>query len=286
MVKTADPDLTEKSTGRMATVSGRQLHYHEAGAGEPLVMLHGGGPGASGWSNFNRNIDAFAPRFRTIVPDFPGFGGSEPWDLSAGLFAAMAEATLSLLDQLGIDKAHLVGNSLGGGTAIKLMLDHPDRVGQVVLMAPGGLAPAFAVMPSEGLKLLFGFYAEKPTRERLMAFLSCMVYDTSTLTDELVEQRLNSASDPRILANPPFKPGQIPPVEELWRDPRLATLDHNVLLLWGRDDRTIPLDAAFIGLKQFKNAQLHVFTQCGHWVQWERARDFNRLVLDFLTVES
>ena len=119
-----------------------------------------------------------------------------------------------------------------------------------------------------------------------MAFLSCMVYDTSTLTDELLEQRLNSARDPRILANPPFRPGTIPPVEDLWRDPRLALLDHNVLLLWGRDDRTIPLDAAFIGLKQFRNAQLHVFAQCGHWVQWERARAFNQLVLNFLTAQS
>jgi 2-hydroxy-6-oxonona-2,4-dienedioate hydrolase/4,5:9,10-diseco-3-hydroxy-5,9,17-trioxoandrosta-1(10),2-diene-4-oate hydrolase len=274
--------LTEDDSSRYIDVGGRQVHYHEAGKGEPIFLLHGGGPGASGWSNFNRNVDAFAPHYRVLIPDFPGFGRSAAWDLSGGLFTTMAEWLLGLLDALDIKKAHLVGNSMGGGTAIKLALEQPDRVGKIVLMAPGGFLPPFTVMPSEGLKILFSFYALPPTRERLLRFLTCMVYDSGNLTEELLEQRLQSASNPEVLANPPFKPGSPPPVEELWRDPLLSSLDHHFLLVWGRDDRTIPLDGAFTGLKQLRNAELHVFSQCGHWVQWEKAEAFNRLVIGFL----
>jgi 2-hydroxy-6-oxonona-2,4-dienedioate hydrolase/4,5:9,10-diseco-3-hydroxy-5,9,17-trioxoandrosta-1(10),2-diene-4-oate hydrolase len=273
---------TADHSSRQVQVGGRRVHYHEAGTGDAVFLLHGGGPGASGWSNFNRNVASFAAHYRTLVPDFPGFGRSEARDLSGGLFTTMADWLLGMLDALDIDKAHLVGNSMGGGTAIKLALEHPDRVGKIVLMAPGGFLPPFAVMPSEGLKVLFSFYAAPPTRERLLSFLSCMVYDTASLTDELLEQRLEAASNPAMLADPPFKPGAPPPVEELWRDQRLPALDHRFLLLWGRDDRTIPLDSAFTGLKQLKNAELHVFSQCGHWVQWEKAESFNRLVSDFL----
>lgn len=282
MIEPSVRSLTAQGTSRSIRVDGRRVHYHEAGSGPPVLLLHGGGPGASGWSNFNRNIASLATRYRAILPDAPGFGQSESRDLSAGLFSAMADALRGLLDELGIDKAHLVGNSMGGGAAIKFAMDCPDRVDKLVLMAPGGLLAPVGVMPSEGLKILFNFYAQEPTAERLQSFLSCMVYDARSLTPELIAERLESASDPAVLANPPFKPGAPPPVEELWRDQRFARLEHPVLLLWGRDDRTLPLDCAFSALKQLQNAQLHVFSRCGHWVQWEKCAAFNRLVADFL----
>lgn len=280
----SEPSLscTAQGTSRSIRVHGRLVHYHEAGSGPPVLLLHGGGPGASGWSNFNRNVAALATRYRTILPDAPGFGRSESRDLSGGLFATMADTLRGLLDELGIDRAHLVGNSMGGGTAIKFAMDFPARVGKLVLMAPAGLLAPIGVMPSEGLKILFNFYAQKPTAERLRRFLSCMVYDERSLTPALIAERLESASDPAVLANPPFKPGIPPPVEELWRDQRFAQLEHPVLLLWGRDDRTLPLDCALTALKQLPNVQLHVFARCGHWVQWERSKDFNRLVAEFL----
>jgi 2-hydroxy-6-oxonona-2,4-dienedioate hydrolase/4,5:9,10-diseco-3-hydroxy-5,9,17-trioxoandrosta-1(10),2-diene-4-oate hydrolase len=271
-----------KATSHSIVVDGRRVHYHEAGSGPPVLLLHGGGPGASGWSNFNRNLGVLATRFRTIVPDAPGFGRSEWRDLSAGLFTTMADALRGLLDALDIRRAHLVGNSMGGGAAIRFAMQEPARVGKLVLMAPGGLLAPFGVMPSEGLKVLFNFYAQQPTAERLMSFLSCMVFDSKSLTPELVAERLQSAADPAVLANPPFRPGAPPPVEELWRDPRFAQLQHEIMFVWGRDDRTLPLDCAFTALKQLPNSQLHVFSRCGHWVQWERPAAFNRLVMDFL----
>src|ERR1700745_231752 len=118
------------------------LHYEEAGTGQglPVVMLHGGGPGASGLSNFRRNLPVFAERFRTLVVDPPGYGKSDKPPVQGHVFAFAADALAVLLDELGIDRVHLVGNSLGGGTAVRFALNFPDRVGRLVLMGPGGLS--------------------------------------------------------------------------------------------------------------------------------------------------
>src|SRR5215472_13807670 len=110
------------------------LHYEEAGAGEvPVVMLHGGGPGASGASNFGPNLPVFAERFRTILVDQPGFGKSDKPPVTGNYFTFAATALAGLLDELRIDRVLLVGNSLGGGTAVRFALDYPERAGRLVL---------------------------------------------------------------------------------------------------------------------------------------------------------
>jgi 4,5:9,10-diseco-3-hydroxy-5,9,17-trioxoandrosta-1(10),2-diene-4-oate hydrolase len=116
------------------------LHYDEAGQGPVTVMLHGGGPGASGMSNFGRNLPVFAGHFRTLVVDQPGYGKSDKPPVEGNYFTFAADALKTLLDELGIEKTHLVGNSLGGGTAVRFALTYPERAGRLVLMAPGGLS--------------------------------------------------------------------------------------------------------------------------------------------------
>ena len=139
-----------------------RLHYHEAAAGEPggprpVVLLHGGGPGASAWSNFGRNLPVFAARFRTLLVDQPGFGRSDKPPVTGNYFTFAAEALAGLLDELGIDRVHLVGNSLGGGTAVRFALRFPERAGRLVLMGPGGLSlNVFAPDPTEGVRAADG----------------------------------------------------------------------------------------------------------------------------------
>src|SRR5215469_18260249 len=110
------------------------LHYDEAGTGTPVVMLHGGGPGASGMSNFQQNLPAFAEHFRTLVVDQPGYGKSDKPQVQGNYFTFAAAALKDLLDELGIQKAHLVGNSLGGGTAVRYAIENHERVGRLFLM--------------------------------------------------------------------------------------------------------------------------------------------------------
>ena len=270
-----------------ADVGGFRLHYHEAGDGPAVVMLHGGGPGASGWSNFGRNLPVFAAEFRTLLVDQPGFGESDKPEITKQFFTFSADALLGLLDKLGIERAHLVGNSLGGGTAVRFALRHPDRAGRLVLMAPGGLSlNVFSPDPTEGIKRLTAFGAPPgPTKEKLAEFLKTLVYDQKLITDELVEDRFQHASSPeslRAMASMGASFTRPETFEEgmLWRE--AYRLRQRVLLIWGREDRVNPLDGALAALKLIPRAQLHVFGRCGHWAQLERFAEFNRLAMDFL----
>ena len=289
----APADFT--TTSRFADSGGMRLHYHEAGpegddaaaGGAPVVLLHGGGPGASAWSNFGRNLGVFAGRFRTLMIDQPGFGRSDKPPVVGNYFTFAAGALAGLLDELGIGRVHLVGNSLGGGTAVRFALRYPDRAGRLVLMGPGGLSlNVFAPDPTEGVKRLMEFSAPPgPSKEKMAAFLRTLVFDQRLITDELVEERLAAARDPAALAAAAslgasfFDPAT---AEEglLWREAH--RLRNQVLLVWGREDRVNPLDGALLALKLIRRAQLHVFGGCGHWAQLEKFDEFNQLVISFL----
>ncbi|WP_410654626.1 4,5:9,10-diseco-3-hydroxy-5,9,17-trioxoandrosta-1(10),2-diene-4-oate hydrolase [Amycolatopsis sp. lyj-112] len=276
--------------GKYVTVQGGlKLHYHEAGAEHPetVILLHGGGPGASAWSNFGRNLPVFAKNYRTLAIDQPGFGRSDKPTEHPQYFRHSADAVVGLMDELGIERAHFVGNSLGGGAAVRLALNHPKRAGRLVLMGPGGLSVnLFAPDPTEGIKNLGRFSAPPgPSREKLEAFLRIMVHDQSLITDELIDERFAAASAPESLAamKAMGKSFAQPDTYEegmLWREAH--HLRQRVLLIWGREDRVNPLDGALIALKTIPRAQLHVFGGCGHWAQLEKFDEFNRLALDFL----
>ncbi len=261
------------------------LHFHESGAGEPVVLLHGGGPGASGMSNFAANLPVFAKQFRTLVVDQPGFGGSDKPEITSQYFTFSADAVVKLMDELGIEKAHFVGNSLGGGTAVRLALRHPDRAGRLVLMAPGGLnLSLFSADPTEGVKKIYRFGAPPgPSKEKLAEFLYTLVHDGTLVTEELVDERFATASDPeslKAMASMGASFAKWPEESMLWRDAH--RLRQRVLLVWGREDRVNPVDGAFVALKVIPRAQLHVFGRCGHWAQLEKFHEFNRLTMDFL----
>jgi 4,5:9,10-diseco-3-hydroxy-5,9,17-trioxoandrosta-1(10),2-diene-4-oate hydrolase len=294
MVTIAAADFA--ATSRAAQAGGMNLHYHEAGPDDggagraPVVMLHGGGPGASAWSNFGPSLPVFAGRFRTLLVDQPGFGRSDRPPVTGNYFTFAATALAGLLDELGIDRAHLVGNSLGGGTAVRFALRYPERAGRLVLMGPGGLSlNVFAPDPTEGVKRLMEFSAPPgPSRDKLAAFLRTLVFDQRLITDELIDERYAAASDPGALAAAAamgasfFDPAS---AEEglLWREAH--RLRHHVLLVWGREDRVNPLDGALVALKLIRRARLHVFGGCGHWAQLEKFDEFNQLVMDFLERE-
>jgi 4,5:9,10-diseco-3-hydroxy-5,9,17-trioxoandrosta-1(10),2-diene-4-oate hydrolase len=281
------------AAGRYAEAGGMRLHYHEAGPGDgqrggtPVVMLHGGGPGASAWSNFGPNLPVFAERFRTLLVDQPGFGKSARPPVTGSYFTFSADALAALLTGLGIERVHLIGNSLGGGTAVRFALNYPERAGRLVLMGPGGLSlNLFAPDPTEGVRRLMEFPAPPgPSREKLEAFLRTLVFDQRLVTDELIDERFAAASDPGALAamaamGASFLHPAHAEEAYLWRDAH--RLRQRVLLVWGREDRVNPLDGALVALKTIRRCQLHVFGGCGHWAQLEKFDEFNRLAIEFL----
>lgn len=275
-------------THRTIDTASGTLHLSEIGAGPALVMLHGGGPGANGLSNYQQNLPALAERFRVILPDQPGFGKSfrpNESDLDAqSITEITVDALIAALDVLKVDRFHLLGNSLGGAAAIALAQRYPDRVTNLVLMAPGGGWLPFGPTPTEGQKEMFRYFnGDGPTLRKMQSFIAVMTAEPKRWRDT-AQARYEASLDPthiefyhRLNSHFAKRHGMDP----LWRD--LHKVIAPTLLLWGRDDRTITLDGAQLMLKQLRDVQLHVFGNCGHWVQLERQADFERLVTDFLS---
>src|SRR2546423_6231731 len=155
----ATEGLTYESTSRTAKAGDLSLHYHEAGTGDPVVLLHGGGPGASAWSNWKQNLAPLAAHCRVLAVDQPGYGRSDKPLIKGGMWEFYSRAVRGLLDELGVEQASFIGNSLGGGTTLKFALDYPDRTDRLVLMGPaGGMLPITSTRPSGRLRALMGFY--------------------------------------------------------------------------------------------------------------------------------
>ena len=278
---------------RTVTVAGKPIFVAEAGDGPAVVMLHGGGPGASGVSNYSRNIDVLARQFRVIVPDMPGYGRSDKGIDQSDPFGYLADMIRGLLDELGIDSAHLLGNSYGGAAALRLALDTPHRVDKLVLMGPGGIGTTRGA-PTAGLKNLLAYYAgEGPSREKLENFIrTYLVYDGASVPDELIALRYTASIDPEVVAHPPLRrPSGPSALRTMWRmdltrDKRLRQLATPTLVLWGRDDKVNRPAGGPMLINSMPNAQLVMTSHTGHWMQWERAELFNQLVTEFLSGSS
>lgn len=276
--------IVAEPTSKFAQAGSLKIHYVEAGTGDPVICIHGGGPGASGWSNFKQNLPALSEHFRTMLIDLPQYGKSDKPVIEGGRLTFWARTMRDFLDALGLEKAHFIGNSMGGGTSLKTAIDYPERVDRLVLMGSAGHGMSlFTPGPTEGIKALRSYY-DGPSPERMRALIKLFVSDQSRVTDALVNERYEASVDPEIL--------------ELQRRERTAgagaggaetlTADlHKVrartLIVWGADDRFVPLDGGLVFLRGIKGAQLHVFSECGHWAQAEHAEEFDRLVIDFLT---
>ena len=281
-------DLAE----RTVTVAGRPIFVTEKGSGPAVMLLHGGGPGASGVSNYSRNIDALATHFRVIVPDMPGYGRSAKHVDRADPFGYLATAIRGLLDELSIPTAHLVGNSYGGAAALRLAMDCPGRVGKLVLMGPGGISITRA-LPTDGLNSLLSYYSgDGPSREKMATFIrTYLVYDGAAVPEDLIDTRYQASLDPEVIANPPLRRPSGPlALRTLWRmdltrDSRLKNLATPTLILWGRDDKVNRPAGGPILLNAMPNAELVMTSHTGHWMQWERAELFNRMVVDFLETQ-
>ncbi|OLT34777.1 alpha/beta fold hydrolase [Rhodococcus sp. BGS-1C] len=277
-------------TENTVSVGGKDIFYAETGEGPVVVLLHGGGPGASGLSNFSRNIDTLASKFRVIVPDLPGYGRSSKGVDHSDPFGYLADSIRGLLDELGIEKAHLVGNSYGGACALRLALDTPNRVDRMVLMGPGGIGTTRG-LPTPGLNSLLSYYTgDGPTRDKLEEFIRrYLVFDGAAVPNAVIDQRYEASIDPAVVADPPLRrPSGPGALKALWRmdftrDKRLAALTTPTLVVWGKADKVNKPSGGPMLAKTMPNCDLLQVANTGHWVQWERADFFNSITEIFLS---
>jgi 2,6-dioxo-6-phenylhexa-3-enoate hydrolase len=154
-------EITEASTSRYARVSTGTVHYNEAGDGSAVICLHGGGPGASGWGSYFRNIGPLSQQYRCILIDIPGYGKSDALSYNGPRVIEDARVVRELMDTMGIEKAAIIGNFLGGLIAQSFAIDYPERLRKLVLIASGvsGKVPVVlttsAIQPGKLLREVF-----------------------------------------------------------------------------------------------------------------------------------
>ncbi len=278
--------LTKADTAREVRTASWRLRYYEAGPADaqPVVLLHGSGPGATGWSNFAGNIPDLARDFHVLAVDMPGWGES---DAVSNDRLDHVRAAVEFLDALGIDRAAFVGNSMGGQTAIRLAIEHPTRITHLVTMGPpvgtGPLLFSAGDGPSEGIKALVAAYAD-PSAENMRRLVEIMCFDKATFaTPELTQARSDAAlARPEHLHNylaGLTQRGPIPVWADLARLPEIAV---PTLLIHGRDDRVVPYETSLHLLAGIPDSRLVLLNHCGHWAMIEHAAEFNRIVRGFV----
>lgn len=280
-------ELTAENTSRMIRTATWNIHYSEAGA-EPgrqvVIMLHGSGPGASGWSNFKGNIPTLAQQYHVIALDTPGWGKSDPVLRADN---DQAKAVVEVMDALGIDRAAVIGNSMGGITSLRLAIENPDRITHLITMGPGSGTQPKLFSPggglSEGMKILVEGY-RNPTTETMKRLVEVMTYDSARWgTDELAAERAAGArANPAHLKNYLEAFAQGGPIPIWFKLEDLPKIQAPTLLIHGRDDRVVHYENSLLLCASIPNSRLILLNRCGHWAQVEHAEEFNRLVIDFI----
>jgi len=266
-----------------------ETYLNRAGEGNDtaILFLHGSGPGATAWSNWQFALPALGESFDCLAPDLLGYGKSQHFDDPpqgvADWLEMWIEQQIELLDNLGLEKVHVVGNSMGGALTLHLIARHPDRVDRAALM--GTMGPPHQIRP--WLDELWGFY-DDPSQDKMAEAIAHFVYDPDAIggdLDSIAEMRYPAAMDEdvqRSFASMFPAPRQQNVDALVLPDLTFQRMQHPVLLVHGRDDGIIPLETSLYLLERLPNVQMHVFGQCRHWIMIEHAAAFNQLLADFL----
>ncbi len=266
--------------GREIIAAGYRTNVHDHGQGGfPVMMIHGSGPGVTAWANWRLVIPELAKNRRVVAPDMLGFGYTErPEDNTYNRERWVAHA-IGVMDALDLQHVDLVGNSFGGGLALALAIEYPERVRRLVLM--GSVGVSFPI--TGALDEVWGY---EPSLENMRRLMDVFAFNKGLLTDELAEMRYQASIRPGFQES--FA-AMFPAPRQRWVD-NLASVEediralaHETLVIHGREDEVIPLQASLTLADWIDRAQLHVYGRCGHWTQIEHASRFARLVNDFLT---
>jgi pimeloyl-ACP methyl ester carboxylesterase len=265
--------------GATADANGIKTNYLEAGKGDPVVLIHGSGPGVTSYANWRLVLPALAENFRVLAPDMVGFGFSErPANIQYGV-QTWADQVVGLMDTLELPRAHMVGNSFGGAIALRIATQHPDRVGKLVLM--GSMGVPFPI--TEGLERVWGY---EPSFENMRKVLDVFAYSRDLVNDELAEVRYRGSIQPGFQES--FA-AMFPAPRQRWVEAMctpeddIRRLPHRTLIVHGREDQVIPVQTSLRLMELIDNADLSVFSHCGHWSMIERTQDFNRSVNEFFS---
>jgi 2-hydroxy-6-oxo-6-(2'-aminophenyl)hexa-2,4-dienoate hydrolase len=258
---------------------GITTHLIEAGAGEPLILIHGGGAGADALGNWEKIMPAYAAAgFRTIAYDLVGFGRSAAPDPDEFLYdqASRNIQLLGLLDALKIERASIIGNSMGGATALGLAMMAPERVNKLVLMASAGVNRN----TSAGLAPLVNYDS---TLEGMRKIVAALTNPKFVINEDMVRYRFERFSDPAVKKAYSAIMGWVKAQGGLHYDEdQIASLKHQALVITGKNDQVIPMEESITLMKLIENSHGYFIPNCGHWAMMEYPDLFAEVTIAYL----
>lgn len=278
---TTNPEIgANPEIGERIDVAGIGTNYIVAGEGDPLILLHGSGPGVTAYANWRGVIPDFAQHFRCYAPDTLGFGYTDfPGDIQGFSMDRWVAHLIGFMDALKIEKAHFIGNSYGGALTLAIATRHPERVNRAVLMGAAGMKHEM----TEGLVKVWGY---RPSLDAMRDLMNTFAFDAGLVKEEIVRSRYEASIRPgaQEAFSSLFPAPQQRWLDELATDPELLkAMPHPTLIVHGREDVIVPFDCSVKFHQLIPNSELHVFGGCGHWTQIERRERFIELVTPFLT---
>ena len=252
--------------------------------GTDLILIHGIGSYMEAWEN---NVEFFSQNHRVFVLDLPGFGRSDKPVVQYS-FPYFSQFVLDFMDAQGIERASLVGNSMGGGVSQHIAVQAPDRVAKLVLVNSAGFSKDLTILLRVSSLPLIGELLSRPSRKGTMRILKECVYDPSLITDDMVELGYQIVSQPgatkaflATLRSTIKFTGLTKKVLRSFTD-NFNSIKAPTLVIWGQQDRILPVSGANVAEKGIPNTTVHIFDPCGHMPQIERPEEFNTIVENFL----
>lgn len=263
------------------TIDGYAVCYDLEGAGEPLLLIHGLNVGKSVWDQFRADA---ARHYTVYAVDLPGFGCSEAPDVSYGI-QFYVDFMLKFMDAANIARTHLVGSSMGGQIAAMIAAKSPERVGSLVLLAPGGLTPLHTRFANAGWLLDANFWLMSKNKGLYRKSFEEKFFDADRIPDWLVDESWEMLQKPdyrrAVHRNAQLLAHQDPQFRE-----NLKFIQARTLLLWGQDDRVIPVADAGRFADLLPGAEIRVLVKCGHMILLECGEQCTDLILSFLGEED
>ncbi len=252
--------------------------------GSTVLLIHGIGGSLEDWI---LNADALAKHHRVYALDLVGAGHSDKPSASYS-FSYMAQFVKDFMEAESISRACLIGHSLGGGVSLQFSIQFPDKVEKLVLVGSAGLGQQVTLLLRVLTLPIIGKLLSRPSRKGTAKFLKECLYDSTLITDELVDFGYNLASLPGAQDALLFTVRTLGNIRGMRKDvlrpiaDNLATITVPTLIFWGQQDRILPVAHAHVAENKIPDTQLHVFDPCGHFPQLERPEEFNSIVLKFL----